>query len=329
MPMQTAASASETPAPLRDDFDTLVAFARELATITTLPELRRAVSGSLRPLLANRDISILRAAHGAWEAVVGPEDGAERIHHYVWTPLVADGKTIGMLGIGALAGRAPGGRVAQATTTLLATAARNIIALDNLRQDSVRDSLTGCFNRAHALETLEGNLRRATRTGFSVSIMMIDIDDFKDINDRFGHGPGDAALAAVAGQLHGMLRLSDLRCRLGGDEFLVILPDTTLEDAMRVAESVRHAIEKIVITSARGDVNFTVSIGVAAAACGEDVAMSEFVDRADVALYRAKQSGRNCVQASTSPSVRARQPNLRLAIARPAQQGRRPPSSAL
>ena len=116
-----------------------------------------------------------------------------------------------------------------------------------------------------------------------------------------------------------------MRCRLGGDEFLVILPDTPLEDAIRVAESVRHAIEKIEISSARGDVNFTASIGVAAAACGEDVAMSEFVDRADVALYRAKQSGRNCVQASTSPSVRARQPNLRLAIARPASAGPPPP----
>lgn len=308
----------EMPARRRDDVDTLVALARGLSTVTTIAALREALAGPLGSLLPSRDISVLRAAHGAWEPVAGPEDAPARIHQYAWTPLVADDKTIGMLGIGARVGHCPAGRVADAVITMLATAVQSVLALENLRQDSVRDSLTGCFTRAHALDVLEGNLRRANRTGFPVSIMMIDVDDFKCINDQYGHVPGDAVLAAVAGALHGMLRQSDLRCRLGGDEFLVILPDTSFEDAMRVAESVRRAIEGLEVTSVRGKVRITASIGVAAAACGGVVDVPGFIDRADVALYRAKQAGRNRVQACASSSIRLRQSGLRLAEARPA-----------
>jgi diguanylate cyclase (GGDEF)-like protein len=218
-----------------------------------------------------------------------------------------------MLGMGAPAAGAPCGRLAEAATTMLATTIQNIVALDNLRQDSVRDGLTSCFTRAYAMELLEGNLRRASRTGLPVSILMIDIDDFKQINDRFGHVSGDAVLTGVARQLHQMLRLSDLRCRLGGDEFLVILPDTPLEDAVRVAESVRHALEELTISSVRGKVRITASIGVAAADRGDMVDLASFIDRADVALYRAKQAGRNSVQASAPPNLRPRPSTLRLA----------------
>jgi diguanylate cyclase (GGDEF)-like protein len=317
--MNTTPVLAQIEAADRDEIETILALARALASMTTLAALRDGLNGPLRPLLPSRDISVLRAAHGAWEAVVGPEDGSERITEYAWTSLVADGKTIGMLGIGAPAAGGPAGRTAEVATAILATTAQNVIALDNLRHDSVRDSLTGCFTRAHGLDVLEGNLRRANRTGFPLSVMMIDIDDFKRINDRYGHVPGDAVLSAVAGQLHGMLRRSDVRCRLGGDEFLVILPETPLEDAIRVAESVRHAIEEIEVSSARGKVKMTASIGVATAACGAAVDVAGFIDRADVALYRAKQAGRNCVQACVSSSVRMRQSKLRLASAKLAE----------
>ena len=302
-----------------DALDAMVVLARELAAVNSLPALRDAVAGSLRPLLPSRDISVLRASHGAWEAVVGPLDSPERIDQYAWTPLVAQAKTIGMLGIGAPAHGGPAGRHAEGATTLLAMAAQNLIALDNLRQDSVRDGLTGCFTRAHAMEVLEGNLRRANRTGFPVSIMMIDLDEFKRINDGYGHVPGDAVLSAVAGQLHRMLRQSDVRCRLGGDEFLLILPDTPLEDAVRVAESVRHAIEELVVPSVRGALKITASIGVATAACGGVVDVAAFIDRADVALYRAKQEGRNSVQSCATSRARLRHPHTTLHLAaRPA-----------
>jgi diguanylate cyclase (GGDEF)-like protein len=301
-----------------NDVEALVSLARELAGVTTLAGLRDAIAGPLRPLLPSRDVSVLRAAHGNWEAVVGPQDGPDRIHQYSWTPLGGDGKTVGMLGIGAPIVGGQTGKYAECATTMLAVAAQNLIAIENLRQASARDGLTGCFTRAHAMEVLEGNMRRAARTGFPVAILMIDLDGFKSINDRYGHMPGDAVLSTAADQLHRMLRQSDVRCRLGGDEFLVILPDTPIDDAIRVAESVRHAIEALVIQSARGPIAVTASIGVAVSGGGMPaIDVPAFIDRADVALYRAKEAGRNTVEACTA-STRRTKSSLRLATTRTA-----------
>lgn len=287
------------------EYQILLAATAELAPVTTLEGLREAIGGALRRLLPGRHVSVLRAAHGMWEAVVGPEDAPDRVADYVWRPLIADGKTIGMLGLRGWE-NGESAELLQAVVTTLASTAQTVLTIDRLKQDIVRDGLTGCFNRAHAIEVLEGNLRRANRTGFPVSILMIDIDDFKQVNDRFGHVPGDVVLATVAGQLHGMLRQSDIRCRLGGDEFLVILPDTPIEDARRVAESIRSSIEQLVIPTVRGTLKVTASIGVAAAACGSTIDVPGFIDRADVALYRAKQAGRNCVQTCTTSPSRVR-----------------------
>jgi two-component system, cell cycle response regulator len=129
--------------------------------------------------------------------------------------------------------------------------------------------------------------------------------------------PADATLAAVAEQLRRMLRQTDVRCRLGGDEFLVILPDTPIEDALRVADSVRCAIQSLEIPSVRGKITLTASLGVAASAAAAPFDVPAFIDRADVALYRAKQDGRNAVRGCSSPGGRATS-TLRLAAARPA-----------
>ena len=286
--------------------DALVSLSAELASVTTLEGLKDAISGPLRRLLPSRDISVLRAAHGKWEAAVGPEDGPERIHQYSWTPLTAEGKTVGMLGVGAPAQpvQAPG--YAQCATTMLAMSAQNLIAIENLRQACARDGLTGCYTRAHAMELLEANLRRASRTALPVSVLMIDLDGFKAINDRYGHLPGDAVLAAVGARLHRMLRQSDVRCRLGGDEFMVILPETRIEDALRVAESVRNAIEALQVRTIRGILRTSASIGVADSIAADPLDVAAFVDRADVALYRAKQEGRNAVQACVRSTGRSR-----------------------
>jgi diguanylate cyclase (GGDEF)-like protein len=292
--------------------DALVNLAKELASVTTLEGLRDAVAGPLRPLLPSRDISVLRAAHGTWEAAVGPEDGPERIHQYSWTPLAADGKTVGMLGVGAPAQQVQSPGYAECATTMLAMSAQNLIAIENLRQACARDGLTGCFTRTHAMELLAANLRRASRTGQQVSVLMIDLDGFKAINDRYGHVPGDTVLSAVGARLHRLLRQTDVRCRLGGDEFLVILPDTPIDDALRVAESVRNGIEELQVRSVRGAIRVSASIGVAASIPGEPIDAAAFVDRADVALYRAKQDGRNAVQACLRSTSRSRG-TLRLA----------------
>ena len=134
---------------------------------------------------------------------------------------------------------------------------------------------------------------------------MIDLDGFKAINDRYGHMPGDAVLSAVADQLHRMLRQSDVRCRLGGDEFLVILPDTPIDDAIRVAESVRSAIEALEIQSARGPIAITASIGVAAsaAACRRSTSPASSIGPTSRSTAPRKPAGTACRPARRRPAA--------------------------
>jgi len=153
------------------------------------------------------------------------------------------------------------------------------------------------------IAALDLELRRARRMRQSLSILMFDIDHFKTINDRLGHLRGDDVLRAVGAQLTQVTRSTDVRCRYGGDEFLVILPDTPLLGAQHVAESLRKQIGTLAMVAGDHTVAVTASVGVAAATAGE-TGVTALIERADEALYRAKRSGRNrfCVAGSTEPS---------------------------
>ena len=145
-------------------------------------------------------------------------------------PMVAAGAAVGVLGIHDGAAITGDQRKALgAATGLIAIAVRNVQLFLETREHSLRDSLTNCFNRGHGLETLDGELRRARRSRQPLSILMFDIDRFKTINDELGHLRGDDLLRAVGAQLTRVLRSTDVRCRYGGDEFLIILPDTPLD----------------------------------------------------------------------------------------------------
>ena len=188
-------------------------------------------------------------------------------------------------------------RVQQMCAPVLAfvgIAARNIQLLAESKEDSVRDSLTRWFNRGHAIEVLRNDLRRGVRSGNRASVIMFDLDGFKTLNDTLGHLHGDSALQAVARGVSGLLRGSDLRCRYGGDEFLVILPETPIAGAAQVAENVRQAISSLDLSTGKPRQRLTCSIGVAAAAEGE-LEPEQVIARADAALYNAKRAGRNRV----------------------------------
>jgi diguanylate cyclase (GGDEF)-like protein len=185
-------------------------------------------------------------------------------------------------------------RAIEAAAALSAISIRNVQTLIETRDHSVRDALTGCFNRAHALETLSAELGRARRSSSPLSMIMFDVDRFKEVNDTHGHLTGDRVLAEVGRRLADILRTSDVKCRYGGDEFLLILPDTPSAGARQLAESIRQEIASIVVSAGNDCVKVSASLGVVTAA-GEERTANGFIGRADEALYAAKHAGRNRV----------------------------------
>jgi diguanylate cyclase (GGDEF)-like protein len=217
-------------------------------------------------------------------------------------PMVAAGVAVGVLGIhGDDTITGDQRKALGAATGLIAIAVRNVQLLLDTRDHSLRDSLTTCFNRGHGLEALDGELRRARRSRQPLSILMFDIDHFKTINDELGHLRGDDLLRAVGALLTRVVRSTDVRCRYGGDEFLIILPDTPLLGAQQVAESVRRQMATLVMVVGDKKIPVTVSIGVAAAGPAE-LGVNALIERADDALYQAKRAGRDRWRAAGSPA---------------------------
>ena len=218
--------------------------------------------------------------------------------------MTAGGHPVGVVGIPDAAGpfTVERKRVLAMAGALLAISLRNAQLFHDLRENSLRDGLTGCFNRTHALDVIDTELRRARRAQTPVSLIMFDIDRFKDINDRYGHLCGDAVLAAVGLKMKDVLRGSDLKCRYGGEEFLVLLPETPLEGAKRVADTLRRELADMPVIWKSEPVVVTASFGVSVALPSE-IDAKALIGRADAALYRAKDQGRNCVRLSMETAV--------------------------
>ncbi len=206
--------------------------------------------------------------------------------------LVAGGETVGLLGVDNRPSISQSERGALAAmAALVALALRNLEVLDDSRRRAIRDALTGCATRAYGLERLQVELRRAYRTGRPVSILLFDIDDFKAVNDTAGHLSGDLVLESVGRTVMQLVRTSDLCCRIGGDEFLVVLPDTPAHGATVVAEKLRERVSHLSLDHS-GPPTISISVGYVTADHGETDGLA-LVHRADKALYRAKREGRN------------------------------------
>lgn len=171
---------------------------------------------------------------------------------------------------------------------------------EELARLSHTDVLTGVGNRRCFLERLAAEVTRARRHGGPLSVVLVDVDRFKQVNDTHGHGVGDAALAHVARSLVIGTRGSDLACRIGGDEFAVLAPEAALADAAALAERLRQAVGE----TPDGAPAVTVTLGVAELAPGDTP--ESLLARADAGLYRAKASGRNRVGVEAAPAVRPR-----------------------
>jgi diguanylate cyclase (GGDEF)-like protein len=218
-------------------------------------------------------------------------------------PMIVGGAPVGVLGVEAHPPITEHQRTAlAAAAALLAVSLKNAELFEEVHENSVRDSLTGCFIRKHAMEVMDGELRRSRRSQMPLSLVMFDLDYFKEINDRCGHLCGDAVLAAVGQRMNAVLRGSDLKCRYGGEEFLILLPDTPIAGAHRVADTLRREFEDHPLRWNDIDVPFTASFGITAITPGE-VEPTAIIARADAALYRAKQDGRNCIRADQPAAI--------------------------
>jgi diguanylate cyclase (GGDEF)-like protein len=174
---------------------------------------------------------------------------------------------------------------------------------ERLQALAVRDSLSGLFNRRYMEETLEREISRALREKRCLGVIMADMDGFKLINDSFGHALGDAVLCRVANILARHTRKSDVVCRFGGDEFILILPECALEDAVLRAQSLRRMVEEASFLFDSADVGrVTLSMGVSALP-EHGAEAADLLRAADRALYIAKRDGRNRVVTARIPQA--------------------------
>jgi diguanylate cyclase (GGDEF)-like protein len=168
---------------------------------------------------------------------------------------------------------------------------------ERLKELATVDGMTGLFNRRHFLSLAEMEWSRHRRHGRPISILMLDIDRFKSINDRFGHHAGDHVIVTIAELCRHEKRNSDVVARFGGEEFLLLLPETQLTQARQFAERLRRAVEVCDLSTAAHVIRATVSIGVAEATSTMET-IFHLIKAADHALYTAKNAGRNCVFAA-------------------------------
>jgi len=310
------------------DLELLVTFGHALARSLDLETIRDVLMLHLPQLLSGPDCWVLIRTGGVWSDLLAThtnvaatdaarETAADRavslqrspreeregmeVDDQICFPMIAGGSPIGVLGFPKVAALSESRRnMLAAASALLSIALKNAQLFRDTRENSLRDGLTGCFNRSHGIEMAENELRRARRSRSPLSIIMFDIDHFKSINDRYGHLCGDMVLSTVGRRMRNVLRGSDIKCRYGGEEFLVLLPETTLDGARQVADTLRREIGENALTWNDAILSVTASFGITAAETDE-VDTPVVIARADAALYRAKSEGRNCIRVASDP----------------------------
>lgn len=251
---------------------------------------------------------------GRWHSIPPSQPGL-RCNHITATPshlytlcipMIAQGETLGMFHLSTEKFDALNQAKQQLARTVaeqVGLAIANLNLRETLQSQSIRDGLTGLFNRRYLEESLQTEIARAQRHGYSTAIVMVDVDHFKSFNDQYGHDAGDVVLKAIAQVLKDGIRGSDIACRYGGEELTLVLPEIALSDAVAKAEEIRMAICAINMTYGGQLLSqLTASFGVALFP-DHGTTGAEVIQAADVALYKAKAAGRNRVVIATEPAA--------------------------
>ncbi|WP_264212996.1 sensor domain-containing diguanylate cyclase [Leisingera thetidis] len=235
-----------------------------------------------------------------------PHDGRS----YYCFPILAHGETVGLMHLRATTGTtqefAASKRLAQTCAEQISMAIANVRMRDQLHDQSVRDPLTGLFNRRHMTETLRKSINASQASGQRLSIVSIDVDHFKKFNDTHGHDAGDMVLRAVGSVLEQACDGDEAACRPGGEEFTLILPGLSQEDVMTRAELLRQGVEDVVVRYGEKALpRITISLGIAHYPA-HGTMPQDLLRASDEALYDAKAKGRNqiCVAAAAAPAPR-------------------------
>ncbi|MCJ8340295.1 MAG: diguanylate cyclase [Pseudomonadales bacterium] len=215
-------------------------------------------------------------------------------------PLIAHGETIGVLHLLKSKIDSQTAKLADAIAKRIGIAIANIELRFSLREQAIKDTLTNLYNRRYLFESLEQFVARALRTKSHIGIVMVDIDNFKKLNDSHGHDAGDLALKAIAKFFKTVTRASDVVCRYGGEEFCIVCPESNSEETLFIAEKLCFGVRDLAIQiSGTQKITLTLSAGVAIFPNAEE-SIQKTISDADQALYQAKHDGRNCVRVSQS-----------------------------
>ena len=235
----------------------------------------------------------MRQFESRWK---GTSDG--RLKSHISLPLINEGKVLGCASLNSTLTNAFDAQALQffsLITYQMASSMTHSQVISSMKDMAIYDTLTHLYNRRHLDQVLEEEFRNSKLSKQPVSIIMVDIDHFKPINDHYGHDEGDRALIHIASILKGSVRNYDIVSRFGGEEFLVILPKTMMKDAVVIAERIRRSVETTPLSVGDEKVYLTISLGVAAIPAIWPDSKEEFIKCADIALYEAKDKGRNRV----------------------------------
>lgn len=235
---------------------------------------------------------------GAGAQETGEPEITKDIRSLIAAPLMLEGRCIGVLSLTASQSQVFTPRDLGLLSSFAATttaAIRNAKLYDEVQRQSITDQLTGLYNRRGLFALSEHEIELARRNKRRPSVILFDIDHFKQVNDTFGHGVGDEVLRELAARVRESIRSIDILARYGGEEFAILVPDTSLNNARDLAERLRQKVAAAPFPTYRGPIPVTISLGVVEATSTR-LDLAELLVLADAALYRAKQNGRNRVE---------------------------------